>query len=57
MAFAELARRAAVSAAACKLAAETLAFPPEIAAHIERVCRGVYLLTTMKREEMFSDGR
>ena len=57
MTAAELVRHAAVSAAAGKLAADTLAFPPEIAAQIERIYRGVYLLSTLKRNELFREGR
>ena len=32
-------------------------FPPEIAAQIERIYRGVYLLATLRRDEMLCEGR
>lgn len=57
MTAAELARHAAVSFAEGKLTPNTEAFPPEIAAQIERIYRGVYLLSTLKRDEMARDGQ
>ena len=57
MSAAELVRHAAVSIAAGKLTPNTEAFPPEIAAQVERIYRGVYLLSTLKRDEMIRDGR
>lgn len=57
MATAELVRHAAVSFAAGKLMPNTEAFPPEIAAQIERIYRGVYMLSTLKRDEMARDGQ
>lgn len=57
MTAAELVRHAAMSFAAGKLMPYTEAFPPEIAAQIERIYRGVYLLSTLKRDEMFRDGQ
>ncbi|MCY3846424.1 MAG: hypothetical protein OXH69_23110 [Acidobacteria bacterium] len=54
---AELVRHAAVSAAADKPAADSPAFPPEVAAQIERIYRGVYLLSTLRRDEMLQEGR
>ena len=57
MSAAELARHAAVSLAAGKLTPNAEAFPPEIAAQIERIYRGVYLLSTLKRNEMVREGR
>ena len=57
MSAAELVRHAAVSFAAGKLAQSTEAFPREIAAQIERIYRGVYLLSTLKRDEMVRDGQ
>lgn len=36
---------------------ESGTFPPEITAQIERIYRGVYLLATLKRDEMNRDGR
>lgn len=56
MTAAELARHAAVSFAEGKLTPNTEAFPLEIAAQIERIYRGVYLLSTLKRDEMIRDG-
>ena len=56
MSAAELVRHAAVSFAAGKLTPKTATFPPEIAAQIERIYRGVYLLSTLKRDEMIHDG-
>ena len=57
MTAAELVRHAAVSAGSAKLATDFSAFAPEIAAQIERIYRGVYLLATLKRDEMTRDGR
>ena len=57
MAAAELVRHAAVSFAAGKLTPINEAFPPEIAAQIERIYRGVYMLSTLKRDEMARDGQ
>ena len=56
MAAAELVRHAAVSFAEGKLTPYTEALPLEIAAQIERIYRGVYLLSTLKRDEMIRDG-
>ena len=36
---------------------ESGTFPPGIAAQIERIYRGVYLLATLKRGEMLRDGK
>ena len=33
------------------------AFPPEIAVRIGRIYRGVYLLSTLKRDEMLREGQ
>ena len=57
MTAAELARHAAVSFAAGKLTPNAEAFPREIAAQIERIYRGIYLLSTLKRDEMVRDGQ
>ena len=57
MSAAELVRHTTVSFAAGKLKPNTEAFPPEIAAQIERIYRGVYLLSTLKRGEMVRDGQ
>ena len=57
MTAAELVRHAAVSFAAGKLMPKTAAFPREIAAQLERIYRGVYLLSTLKRDEMIRNGR
>ena len=56
MTAAELVRHAAVSFAEGKLTPNTEAFPGEITAQIERIYRGVYLLATLKRDEMIRDG-
>ncbi len=56
MAAAELVRHAAVSFAANDSSANPMSFPPEIAAQIERIYRGVYLLSTLKRDEMLRAG-
>ena len=57
MTAAELVRHAAVSFAADKLTPNSEAFPPQIAAQIERIYRGVYLLSTIKRDQMVRDGQ
>ena len=57
MTAAELVRHAAVELSAGKLAPPAQPFPPEIAAQIERIYRGVYLLSTRKRDEMIRAGR
>ena len=57
MTAAELVRHAAVSIAKGKRTANSLPFPPEISAQIERIYRGVYLLSTLKRDEMLREGR
>ena len=57
MTAAELVRHAAVSIAKGKRPAISLPFPPEISAQIERIYRGVYLLSTLKRDEMLHEGR
>ena len=54
---AELVRRAAVTATTGKPATDSPAFPPEVAAQIERIYRGVYLLSTLRRNEMLHEGR
>ena len=53
---AELVRHAALILATGKLTTQTGAFPSEITAQIERIYRGVYLLSTLKRDEMVRDG-
>ena len=57
MTAAELVRHAAVNFAAGKLMPNTEVFPREIAAQIERIYRGVYLLSTLKRDQMVRDGQ
>ena len=57
MAAAELVRHAAVSVANGQLTPNTDAFPAEVAAQVERIYRGVYLLSTLKRDEMVRDGQ
>ena len=53
IAAAEFIRNAALSTAEDKSAA----IPPGISAQIERIYRGVYLLSTLKRDEMVREGR
>lgn len=36
---------------------ESVTFPPEITSQIERIYRGVYLLATLRREEIIREGR
>ena len=57
MTAAELVRHAATSFATSKLTPDAAALPHEIAAQIERIYRGVYLLATLQRDEMIRDGR
>ena len=61
MTTAELVRHAAVSFANGDLSAEprgnSFALPPEIPAQIERIYNGVYLLATLKRDEMVREER
>ncbi len=54
---AELVRHAAVELTTGKSDPAPERFPPEISAQIERIYRGVYLLATLKRDEMIRDGR
>lgn len=54
---AELVRHAVVSVATGKLATDSPAVPSEIVAQIERIYRGVYLLSTLKRDAMIREGR
>ena len=57
MTVAELVRHAAVELSAGKLAPPAQPLPPKIVAQIERVYRGVYLLSTLKRDDMIRVGR
>ena len=57
MSAAELVRHTATSETSGKIAMEYAPFPPEIAAQVERIYRGVYLLSTLKRDEMNRAGR
>lgn len=57
MTAAEFVRYAAVSLATRKRGAESTPIPPEILGQIERIYRGVYLLSTLKRDEMLHDGQ
>ena len=57
MTAAELVRHAAVSLAAGTLSQNSSQHPPEIVAQIERIYRGVYLISTLKRDEMIREGR
>ena len=50
-------RHAATSLAEGKTTADLPALPAEIVAQIERMYRGVYLLATLKRDEMIKEGR
>ena len=45
------------NAALVATGSESGTFPPGIAAQIERIYRGIYLLATLKRDEMNRDGR
>ena len=57
MTAAELVRYAAVSLVSGKLGPSSPSIPSEIAAQIERIYRGVYMLSTLKRDEMVREGR
>ena len=57
MTSAEFVRHASVSLATGDLAPTSEPFPSDIAAQIERMFRGVYLLATLRRDEMVRDGR
>ena len=57
MSAAELVRHAATTVTFGKTAMEYAPFPPEIAAQVERIYRGVYLLSTLKRDELILEGR
>ncbi|MCY4137540.1 MAG: hypothetical protein OXF56_04665 [Rhodobacteraceae bacterium] len=57
MTAAELIRHAAMSLATGNLGPSSPPFPPETVAQIERIYRGVYLLATLKRDEMIREGR
>ena len=50
-------RHAAVSFATGKLTENSPAFPPGIAAQIERIYRGVYMLSTLTRDQMRREGQ
>ena len=45
------------NAALADTESESGTFPPEISAQIERIYRGVYLLATLRREEIIREGR
>ena len=57
MAPAEFVRHAAVSLATGQLAPTSEPFPADIAGQIERIYRGVYLLSTLKRDKLVREGR
>ena len=57
MTAAEFVRHAAVSLATRKLGLDSPPIPPETVAQIDRIYRGVYLLSTLKRDEMIREGR
>ncbi len=45
------------NAALATTESESGSYPPEITAQIERIYRGVYLLASIKRDEMLREGR
>ena len=57
MTAAVLVRHAAISLAEGRLSTDSAVLAPCIAAQIERIYRGVYLLSTLKRDEMLSKGQ
>ena len=57
MTAAVLVRHAAMSLAEGRLATDCTTPAPGIAAQIERIYRGVYLLSTLKRDEMLREGQ
>lgn len=57
MAPAEFVRHAAVSLATGQLAPASEPFPADVAGQIERIFRGVYMLATLRRDEMISNGQ
>ena len=57
MTAAEFVRHASVSLATRKLGPDSPPITPEILAQLERIYRGVYLLSTLKRDEMIREGR
>ncbi len=57
MTAAELVRHVAVSLASGKLNPNSPPIPPEFTAQIERIYRGVYFLSTLKRDELIREGR
>lgn len=57
MTAAVLVRHAAMGLAEGRLATDCATPAPGIAAQIERIYRGVYLLSTLKRDEMLREGQ
>ncbi len=57
MTAAELVRYAATSLADGSIGPNSEAFPPEVPAQIEHIYRGVYLLSTLKRDDLIREGR
>ena len=57
MTAAVLVRHAAMSLAEGRLATDSATLAPRIAAQIERIYRGVYLLSTLKRDKMLREGQ
>lgn len=57
MTAAELVRHAAISLAEDNLPGSNDALTPGHVAQIERMYRGVYLLSTLKRDELLQEGR
>ncbi|MXW21355.1 MAG: hypothetical protein F4Z95_11165 [Gammaproteobacteria bacterium] len=56
MTVAELVRYAALKFSAGKIGPSSSPIPPETLAQIDRIYRGVYLLSTLKRDEMSRAG-
>ncbi len=57
MTAAEFVRDAAESLALGELVSRSDPIPPDTVAQIERIYRGVYLLATLKHDEMIGEGR
>ncbi len=57
MTAAVLVRHAAMSLAGGRPATDSATPAPGIAAQIERIYRGVYLLSTLKRDELLREGQ
>ncbi len=57
LSVAEFVRDAALAFAGGRTGAESAAMPAGVVGLIERIYRGVYLLSTLKRDEMIREGR